>query len=178
MENEEVKNQNEVEEKVPTYKDIKEKGSDEIAFKLIDKSIFKFHTNKKGEEPFIIYDEIKIGDKEEKINHIEEIKNARSSNKVLNDNYNKFIKYLEEIENKIKNEFIHEYKLTIILQFETNSLNQNNFNINCHYTVNIPEENEPHDFKDENILLNTLKQGLSHLIAEINNDAYKELEYK
>ena len=166
-----------VEEKVPTFEDIKGKFSNDIVIKVIEKSIFKFHTNKKGQEPFIIYDEIKIGDRGEKINNIEEIKKASSSNKILNDNYNKFIKYLEEIENKIKNEFIHEYKLTITLKFESNFCIQNNFNIICLYIVNIQEE-DPIEFKDENILLNASKQGLSFLITEVNKEAYKDLEYK
>ena len=65
-----------VEEKVPTFEDIKGKFSNDIVIKVIEKSIFKFHTNKKGQEPFIIYDEIKIGDRGEKINNIEEIKKA------------------------------------------------------------------------------------------------------
>ena len=163
------------EEKEMTFEEIQKKFSDEIIFKVIKKSIFKFHTEKKGKETFISYDEIKIGDKEEEINNIDEIKNFSSSEKILKDNYKKFKICLEEIENKIKYEFIHEYTLTITLQFETNSSKSNSFITNCSYIIEIPGE-ESINYKDADILLNGLKQGLPFLINEINNDAYKELK--
>ena len=173
---------------IQSYKsaNINENFSNEIVLKVLNQSIFKFHTNKKGQEPFILYDEIKIGDKLEKINNIEEIKIARSSNKILNDNYNKFIKYLEEIENKIKNEFIHEYKLAITLKFKNikflgisvSENYENDFEINVFYRVEIPKENEPNMYEDKNIFLKDKKEGLSSLITEINADSYKDLIYK
>ena len=93
--------------------------------------------------------------------------------KILNDNYKEFKKCLEEIENKIKNEFIHQYKLTITLKFETISFKSNSFQIDCSYIVKIPNE-EPLNYKDDDILLKGFKEGLPFLIGEINNEVYKE----
>ena len=63
-----------------------------MLYKILKNSKFTLHTNKKGQKPFIIYDEIKIieDEKETENKTIEEIRNAFSFNDRLSNNYKKF----------------------------------------------------------------------------------------
>ena len=82
----------------------------------MENSIFIINVNNKNNEALITYSEINIKDYNEKI-YIEDVKKMSSNNKVLNNNYQKFISILYEIENKIKNECEHNFDFKIILKF-------------------------------------------------------------
>ena len=93
--------------------------------------------------------------------------------------FNKFCKFLEEIENRIKNEYIQNYNFKIRLEFEGDKF----YNISCIYAFIPPyidESNtEINSFKDDNILLNKTKtygQGFDFFISEINLKTYKNNE--
>ena len=161
--------------------DYEKYNENELIYKILNNSKFVLHTNKKGNRPFIIYDEIKLCKKEkEKENEnktIDEIKNATTSNEKLLSNYKKFLLFLEEFEKSLENEFNNNYKLKITLNFETQNININNdFIITCLYKVELPEENEE-TYKDENILTNGLSDGFQYMLNELNSSNYSNIEY-
>ena len=82
-------------------------NENELEYKILNNSKFTLHTNKKGQKPFIIYDEIEIiiNEKESEYKKIEDIRNATTSNKKLENNYKKFLSFLDEFESKLLNDF-------------------------------------------------------------------------
>ena len=153
-------------------------NENELEYKILINSRFKIHTSKRGKTPFIKYDEIKImkDGKEIENKTIEEIKNATTNNENLSNNYKKFLLFLDKLETTLSNEFINNYKLKIILTFETQNINNNDFIITCLYDVEIPGENSE-QYKDENILINGLGEGFQYTLSEINNSNYSKKEY-
>ena len=83
----------------------------DLAYRSLIKTIFKFHTDRKGH---IIYDEIKIGDHGD-IKTIDDIKYYRSQITNLNNKYIKFLERLKEMVNLISNEIQNGDKLKITL---------------------------------------------------------------
>ena len=164
------------------YSYIKENNENDLSFKVLDNSIFTFHNNKKGEKPYIIYDEIKVGKKKDiqNIKQIEEyIPKNNKDNNILYNNYELFLKFLKEFEKKIENEFNYNYKIKITLEFKSlKNLYLKNpiFNINCLYKLEIPGE-DTFEFTDEDILNNKTTIGKSSLINEINDESYGDKEY-
>ena len=145
--------------------------SNEIPYKVLKKSSFSFYTNKKGEKPFIKYNEIKIGDKDEKVS-IDEIKKSSSKNNNLNNYFLSFLEILNIIENSIEEKFRNNFKLKITLLFGTNDLDNNSLNlINCTYKLEIPKNDEIFTFIDKDILNNGLNEGLQYFLNEINNNS-------
>ena len=164
---------------------IKEKKED-FGFYLLKKCSIIFHTNFK-EKPYIIYDEILCGDHNIKIDYkkLMNIKNENSHQKnELSDNIFKLFKFLKEIENRINNEFLWNYKLRIKLDIREENYNNNSdsiYNISCLYTFYDPIDNSIYKYKDENILINgtnSLNQGFQFMLYQINSECYKNLEYK
>ena len=144
----------------------------EMEYKILNKSKFKLHTNKKGQTPFIIYDEIKIiiNEKETENKTIEEIRNTTTNNQKLKNNYNKFLSFLDKFENTFLN-------LKMTLNFEIKNIdNNNNFIITCLYDVSIPGLNDE-QFKDDNILTNGFGEGFQYAFSEINNIYHSNIEY-
>ena len=91
-----------------------------------------------------------------------------SKNKVLNDNYQKFISILNEIENKIKNESSHNFDYKIILKFTLDNVANSIIIMTCESFLQIAT-GEFSYYKDENILSKGLIQGFPFLISQINN---------
>ena len=154
-------------------------NKNELEYKILNKSKFVIHTNKKGQAPFIIYDEIKIIVNEEETENktIKEIKNATIKDERLINNYKKFLSFLDKFERTLSNEFINNYKLKITLNFETQNIkNNNDFIIICYYEIEIPGEN-PEKFKDNNILTNGIGEGFQYMLNEINCSDYSEKIY-
>ena len=156
-----------------------ENNENELEYKILNNSKFTLHTNKKGEKPFIIYDEIKIiiNEKESENKTIEEIRNTTTKYERLSNNYNKFLSFLNEFEIGLSNKFNNNYKLKVTLNFETKKIDKNNnFIITCLYEVAIPEQ-EIRFFKDNNILIDGLDEGFDYLLNEINESYYFNIEY-
>lgn len=177
------------------FKDEKNK---EILLKIFRKDIYEFfkitnannniclfpnysyitmHVNERGKEPYIIYDEICYGISNTQITY-DKIK----KNKDLYPDYGAFYNFLRVIENKIKEEFLHNYNLRIKLEFikDVNSHTSNIYSIKCIYTFYEPIKNEPICFKDEDILINginTISQGFYYFLISINDESYKNKEY-
>ena len=115
-------------------------NENELEYKILENSKFTIHTNRKGQTPFIIYDEIKIikNKKESENKTIEEIRNSTTKDERLSNNYKKFLSFLNKFESSLSKEFINNYKLKINLNFETQNIDNNNFIITCLYEVEIP----------------------------------------
>ena len=102
----------------------------------------------------------------------------------LSENYLKLFNFLKEIEERIKNEFILEYKLKIRLDIkkEDNNINSDStYNISCPYIYYGPINNSTYKFKNDNILINgtkSLNQGFQSILCEINSECYKNLKYQ
>ena len=143
-----------------------EKDENEMAFKTLQNSEFTLNVNKENKD-LINYTEIIIDGTKFNIN---QIKKFSSKNKIINDNYIKFLSFLNEIEKKIKNECLLDRKFTITLKFSTENVYNSNFNITCDYILKIVNE-EPYNYKDENIIEKGLSEGFQYLIDEINNNA-------
>ena len=153
-------------------------NENELEYKILNNSKFILHTNKKGQKPFIIYDEIKIiiNEKESEYKTIEDIRNATTNNKEIENNYKKFLLFLDKFESKLINDFKNSYKLKMTLNFTTKSINNDDFVITCLYDVSIPGRNVE-QFKDDNILSKEMYEGLLYAFYEINSDNHSNIEY-
>jgi hypothetical protein len=151
-------------------------SEDDPVYKFLKHSIFIFHTNRKGQKPSIIYEEISDAKKTKKYT-FEEITKLKSENGRIMENYEEFLKILETIESRITNRFTFKFKVKITLIFKIISENNNKFNMECTYTVELPHK-EPIDFLDDNILEKGLISGLPNLMSEINSDEHKNLVYE
>ena len=149
----------------------------DLVYRSLIKSTFKFHTYRKGH---IIYDEIKIGDHDDK-KTFDDIKYYRSQITNLNNKYIKFLERLKEIVNLISNEIQNGDKLKIILEFskdDNNSKNSENekndgIEIKCNYKIEDPQsygfKTEP-SYVDYRILEKWNKEGISFFIDDINEN--------
>ena len=153
----------------------------DLAYRVLIKSTFKFHIKGKGKEADIKSDEIEIEDKGDKIT-FDEIKNYKSSNTKLNDKFQKFLKKLEEMEDKMKNEIENGENLKIILEFSrydsrnTERDNIDELDIKCIYKTENSQISET--YEDDNILENWTKEGLSLLIDSLNEQYKSSKLYK
>lgn len=107
----------------------------------------------------------------------------QSKNK-SSEKYLKLFNFLKEVEERINNEFLLNYKLKIKLDIRKDNNDNNSdsiYNFSCIYTFYDPINNSPYTYKDENILINStnsLNQGFQHMIYNINSEFYKNLEYQ
>ena len=167
-----------------------------LAERILIKSEISLHTNKRGEKPFIIFDEINYGESQIKVEEEQLYKMKHFFESInINDinvapatkNYLKYLEFIEEIKELIQEEFDSNYNLKIKLVFKKHNKIENSsnkgiiFNISCEY-IFYPPNNKIKEisFKEENILVNKTNspsQGFNFLILEINNDIYKNIEY-
>jgi hypothetical protein len=167
------------------YDIIKNIFGKEKPYQILENSTFHFHTNRKGKNPLIICDEIYIGnektnyslDEIEKFSLDDKKKYSNTDVENLEENYKKFIGFLDKIKNKIEKEFSFRYKFKFTLQFITNFIENHIFKIDCIYTAYIPNENYL-EYKDENIIEKEASNGITLLLSEINNDIYNDLKYE
>ena len=179
-----LKNEKELNDFEPTIN----KRKENIYFDILKKCSIKFHTNLKGEEPYIIYDEILYGEDNIKIDDTKflnskyDCEHSQHRNE-LSKNYLKFFNFLKEIEERIKNEFLLNYNLKINLDIRKEDHNNNNdstYNVSCLYTFYDLINNSTYKYKDENILINgtnSLNQGFQFMLFQINSECYKNLNY-
>ena len=159
-----------------------------FAFYFLNMCSIVFHINFKGKEPYIIYDDILCGDYNIKMDYTKlmstkyDCEHSQQKNE-LSENYLKLFNFLKEIEERIKNEFLLNYNLKIKLDIRKEDYNNNSdstYNISCLYTFYDPINNSNYTYEDENILINgtnSLNQGFQHMLYQINNECYKNLEY-
>ena len=146
-------------------------------------SNFSMHTNKKGEEPFIIFDKITV--KKHNINIIEQFFSIIKNKKEIKDkNFEKFLEYFEDFKKNLKEEFKNEFCLKLKLKFEIDKeqpLNEESFyNISCLFTFYDPINNREEEFLEHNILKNKVeleRTGIYYLFEKINDENYKNIKY-
>ena len=150
------------------YDILVESSKNELPFQILQKSEFNINVINKDNKVLITYKEIIIKNDNEIINkNIDDVKKMSSKNKVLNDNYQKFISILNEIENKIKNEASHNFDYKIILKFTLDNVANSIIIMTCESFLIIGDEKS--NYKDENILAYGLIQGFPFLINQINS---------
>ena len=155
------------------YDTIKE---EEIAELILKKSKFRFHTNKSSEEMEFIYDQIIIVIRNYNIlieyEQLESCKKYFLKNKietVLAKNFLKLMDFKNELENRIRNEFIYKYNLKMeveILRVDNEERGNEFYDIQFIYTFFPPYGNKEERYKDENVLINktvSSLQGFSYL---------------
>ena len=180
-----VKNEKKLKDVEPAINNRKEN----FIFDILKKCSIKFHTNFKGKEPYIINDEILCGEHNIKIDYTKFLNSKYvcehyQQRNELEENYLKLFNFLKKIENRIKKEFIFNYKLKIKLEIRKEDYNTNSdstYNISCFYTFYDPIKNSPYKFKDENIFINgtnSLNQGFQFMLYQINSEYYKNLKYQ
>ena len=153
----------------------------DLQARLLQYSIFLLHTNEKGKEPYIIIDKILLGESQIEIQ--EDFLNEINQS---NENYKRFLNFLKDFKNRIKNEFLYNYCLELKLQFvhdESNIIHNKNviYNISCIYTFYNPINKSKKSLKDYNILINQTysnSNGFLYMMEEINNESFKSLEYE
>ena len=102
-----------------------------FAFYILKKLSIIFHTNFKGKEPYIIYDEILCGEHNIKIDFAKllnskyECEHSQQRNE-LSENYLKLFNFLKEIEERIKYKFLLNYNLKIKLDIRKEDNNNSN----------------------------------------------------
>ena len=149
------------------YEILVENSKNELPFQILQKSEFNINVINKDYKALITYNEIIIKNDNEIINkNIDDVKKMSSKNKILNDNYQKFISILNEIENKIKNEASHNFGYKIILKFTLDNVANSIIIMTCESFLIIGDEES--NYKDENILAKGLTQGILFLINQIN----------
>lgn len=165
--------------------DRQSKGKDNENDKsFINHLIILIHTNKKGEEPYIIYDKIFIGKSRIEISK-NDLYNIAKNNPNKKENLPKFLEFLEEFENRIKDEFTYNYCLKLKLEFkilpQNPDIDNSIYNISCVYTFYFPSDKKGETYMDDNILINKTNSnsnGFNFMMSEINEDRYKEKQYE
>lgn len=159
----------EVEDQRSEYEVLVEDCKKEIALVILSNSSFKFKfsadENKKS-----IYQcsEIKIDNSIHNIN-LDQIKRISPENNILKVNYSKFLKILNKILEKIKEESSTNIIFNITLIFKVTEVEDSLFHIDCTYKLEKNNENIP-EFKDNDILQKGLGEGFSYIINEIKRN--------
>ena len=153
----------------------KEFGGELIKFakKLLNYSTFLIKNNEDGELFLSILND-------EQKDNTESFDDFDIDAEKLKNNVNKYIDFLLEIKNKIKESFNNKFNLIIKIKTQNTSysLNSNGtFNIDCYYIFYSPNGTNKSSFKDDNILVNGINgkyQGFYYFINEINDDCYNK----
>ena len=174
----------------------------DIFYSILLKSIIIFHSNVKGKSPYIIYDKILYGDKYndeisyEKLMEYKEYYLKYEKEK-SNKNFTKLFDFLDEVEERIKNEFKYNYCLLIKMEFnkENNEkvienkenkekvIENNNdklYIVNSLFTLYHPI-NKKFKYRIENILSDgtySIYDGFEYIINDINSECFEKIEYK
>ena len=168
-----------------------EKMKSDIISKILSKCTIFLHSNKKEEDPFLIYDGIYLGKNNIKIEYEEFMKNyVKKEKNNISIQFEQLINFLKEFQNELKNNFIHNYILTMKLQledqnyenYEHNDENDENrrYYINCIYNFKGPKNKKIFRFKEEDILINGTNSntvGFPFLLNQINSPIYEHEKY-
>ena len=171
------------------YSNLKESKIDEIISHFLNKCEISFHINCEKENSFI-YNNIYYGEQNIRISYeqLMEYKALCLSKKEKNDYIKNFLLYfdfLNEIECRIKKEFINNYNLKISIETNKEKINYSDdpsiYNISCIYKYYDNIRNTFRRFKEENILINKTNsncQGFEFLLNDINNYSYVKIDYE
>ena len=149
------------------------------AKKILEKFQFKIIISRDKEEINVKFYDITYGKDDERIDDIDNLgKNMEIKNKndeIIYNNYKKLLFFLEEIEDYIKKSDIKIKKCDLEFLLNLEGINNDIYNILCTIKFNNIFDNKEYQFKDENILVNSIdskSKGFLYLINELTNDDY------
>jgi len=152
------------------YELINDNEINAISYKILSNSTFlisaKFSKEKK--ETIITYKKIFYRRKEYNENKditINEVKNQNPQDKDLNIYYNKFLQYLQEVENEIKYHYTNEKEIEITMKFSMNK----KYNLTCEFQINDNNLDEK-DFTESDLLNKTNHEALNIMAQNISGD--------
>ena len=98
----------------------------------------------------------------DEIIYIEQVKEKRN----INDDYSKFVDYIELVENELKNRYKTEEETEITLTFKRINVSNDYYNIRCDLMTNNSQTGET-EFLDEDLFGNINYSGLSCMVDAI-----------
>ena len=149
----------------------------EQAYQILSSTFNLVLEHKKGQKlANITYKSIKYGGNEKAENEqsaeINDIKSIIPHDETLKVNYQKFIEYLENIENELKSGYKSEKQINIEINFSLKNsyiVNNSNYYMICNYNINDKSLGE-NNFIDDDFLNNTEHDGLHYLIDALQNN--------
>ena len=152
------------------YELINDNEINAISYKILSNSTFLISAKFSGEknETIITYKKIFYRRKEYNENKditINEVKNQNPQDKDLNIYYNKFLQYLQEVENEIKYHYTNEKEIEITMKFSMNK----KYNLTCEFQINDNNLDEK-DFTESDLLNKTNHEALNIMTQNISGD--------
>ena len=152
------------------YELINDNEINAISYKILSNSTFLISAKFSGEknETIITYKKIFYRRKEYNENKditINEVKNQNPQDKDLNIYYNKFLQYLQEVENEIKYHYTNEKEIEITMKFSMNK----KYNLTCEFQINDNNLDEK-DFTESDLLNKTNHEALNIMAQNISDD--------
>ena len=133
---------------------------------IFSDSIFKLKVQYNKNKNEVIINYMNISFKNEKNNdeiiYIEQVKEKRN----INDDYSKFVDYIELVENELKNRYKIEEETEITLTFKRINVSNDYYNIRCDLMTNNSKTSEK-EFLDEDLFGNINYSGLSCMVDAI-----------
>ena len=152
------------------YELINDNEINAISYKILSNSTFLISAeySKEKKETIITYKKIFYRRKEYNENKditINEVKNQNPQDKDLNIYYNKFLQYLQEVENEIKYHYTNEKEIEITMKFSMNK----KYNLTCEFQINDNNLDEK-DFTESDLLNQTNHEALNIMAQNISGD--------
>ena len=152
------------------YELINDNEINAISYKILSNSTFLISAeySKEKKETIITYKKIFYRRKEYNENKditINEVKNQNPQDKDLNIYYNKFLQYLQEVENEIKYHYTNEKEIEITMKFSMNK----KYNLTCEFQINDNNLDET-DFTESDLLNKTNHEALNIMAKNISGD--------
>ena len=154
-----------------------------LASILLEQCSIILYLKKIDEKTYLTIDNVTIGPNNIKV-PIDKFKNFLSSSNNFYDDNNilkngkLFSNFIQEIEERIINEFLCDYPLKLKIELIKKSDNENEdiYNMDALYTFYDPVENMPFQYKDGNVLVNcteSYNQGFNYMLEDINQKKYR-----
>lgn len=152
------------------YELINDNEINAISYKILSNSTFLISAeySKEKKETIITYKKIFYRRKEYNENKditINEVKNQNPQDKDLNIYYNKFLQYLQEVENEIKYHYTNEKEIEITMKFSMNK----KYNLTCEFQISDNNLDEK-DFTESDLLNQTNHEALNIMAQNISGD--------
>ena len=157
-----------------SYEELNEMYKDDICYRILKKSEFIYNVTRKDNNISIKLEKIIIKDgKNEQIDY-DTLMNMTSKFKNINNNYKKFLSFIKNFQNKLKNEITNNISFKLSLSFNIYYMSNSIFKIKCEYCLEILGEKEK-TYKDDNILIDGFESNM-YLFMEIKNNIENNID--
>ena len=153
------------------------KPQDDDDYFVLSNSRFTLSVNyKKGQkEANVVYKDITYTNKNGEINktNIDIVKKYEPDKGKMKKSYPKFVKFIDRVENVLKNEYKKEKEIEIILKItKYNSYNDDYLKCDCKFIIKYgrDEKDKENEFTEEDFLNKYIGDGLGVMIASINEE--------